>query len=74
MLAKASIGVAEIQKLEKLTVSDEELQDELQKLEEELKASGEASDIDGLKQMVKERLESKLVFQWIQNNCEVSYI
>ncbi|QDZ20850.1 chloroplast trigger factor [Chloropicon primus] len=74
MLARASIGVAEIQKLESLAVSEEQLEDELNSIQKELEAAGENPDAEGIKQMIKERLEAKLVFEWVEKNCQVEYV
>ena len=74
MLAKASIGVAEIQKLENIAVSDEQLNDEVNTIQKELEQQGENPDADGIKQMIKERLESQMVFEWLEKHCEVEYV
>jgi len=74
LLAKASIGLAEIQQKENLLVTEEQLQDELGTIQQELEAGGENPDAEGIRNMIKERLEAKLVFQWVTENCEVEYV
>jgi len=77
MLAKASIGLAEIQKQENLELSEEQLEDELSAVKQQFIASGEPEenmDLDHLRSMVKERSEAKLVFSWIEKNCPVEYV
>jgi trigger factor len=77
MLAKASIGLAEIQKQEGLKLSEEQLEDELSDVKQQFLASGEPEenmDLEHLRSVVKERGEAKLVFGWIEKNCPIEYV
>lgn len=77
MLAKASIGIAEIMKQEGLKLTEEAMQEELAQVEAQFRAAGEEGDIDDIemvKEAIRERSEAKLVFEWIEKNCSVEYV
>ena len=50
------------------------LNDEVNTIQKELEQQGENPDADGIKQMIKERLESQMVFEWLEKHCEVEYV
>mmetsp|Transcript_11184 Transcript_11184/g.21026 ORF Transcript_11184/g.21026 Transcript_11184/m.21026 type:complete len:528 (+) Transcript_11184:81-1664(+) len=77
MLAKASIGIAEILKLEKLVLSQEAFEEELDKIRAQYAQESPGQELEEdeqITQAVRERSETKLVFDWIQENCSVEYV
>ena len=77
MLAKASVGIAEILKLEKLVLSQEAFEEELDKIRAQYAQESPGQELEEdeqITQAVRERSETKLVFDWIQENCSVEYV
>ena len=77
MLARASIGIAEIISKENLALSDEELEQEVSAAKIQIQQENEEEvdvDMERLQSVIKERCEAKLVFEWIKNNATVEYV
>ncbi len=52
------------------------MQAEMAQLEAQFQqeSPGEELDTDQLKQAIRERCETKLVFEWVQEHCNMEYV